>query len=98
MDAFAQSLAFDAEPASEYIRGVEIGRLWEQLKSKAGPVEDFVHVSNSEMVPRLAEATRRPVRTRRIDESWLLVMFKASRAPVEPDLGLSSLAGAAEAT
>jgi hypothetical protein len=82
MDAFAQTLAFDTN-AAEFRRGVEIGRLWEQLKSKAGPVEEFVHISNAELVQRLSEATQRPVSAREVDESWLLVTFDESRSPVE---------------
>jgi hypothetical protein len=76
-DAYALALAFDTN-ASEFIRGVEVGRLWEQLKSEQGPIEEVVHASNAEMVLRLSEATDRAVRAEELDETWLQVTFDAA--------------------
>lgn len=77
MDAFALALAFDTN-ASEFIRGVEVGRLWERLKSEPGPIEEIVHASNAEMILRLSEATERPVRAEELDETWLQATFDAA--------------------
>jgi hypothetical protein len=76
-DAYALALAFDTN-ASEFIRGVEVGRLWEQLKSEQGPIEEVVHARNAEMVLRLSEATDRAVRAEELDETWLQVTFDAA--------------------
>ena len=77
MDAYALALAFDTS-ASEFCRGVEVGRLWEILKHSPGPVEELVHASNAEMVLRLSETTERPVRAEELDETWLRVTFDAA--------------------
>lgn len=77
MDAFALALAFDTN-ASEFIRGAEIGRLWEQLKSEPGRVEELVHASNAEMILRLSEAAERPVQAEELDETWMRVTFDAA--------------------
>jgi len=76
VDGYACALRFDTD-ASEFIRGVEVGRLWETLKNTDDPVEEFVHASNAEMVLRLAEATGRPVHSEELNDPWLLVTFDA---------------------
>jgi hypothetical protein len=68
-------LEFDT-PGSDFVRGVEIGRLWEQLKVD-GPVEQTVHACNAEMVLRLAEATGRAVTADPLDDEWLHARFDA---------------------
>jgi hypothetical protein len=68
-------LAFDT-PGSDFVRGVEIGRLWELLQSD-GPVEQQVHASNAEMLLRMAETTGRPVQADILDDTWLHVRFDA---------------------
>lgn len=77
MDGFTCALQFDTS-ASEFVRGVEIGRLWETLKLETGPIEEYVHATNAEMVLRLAEATGRAVQSEDLDETWLLVTFDAA--------------------
>lgn len=77
MDGFTCALQFDTS-ASEFVRGVEIGRLWEMLKLAPGPVEEYVHASNAEMILRLAEATGRAVHSEDLDETWLFVTFEAA--------------------
>lgn len=77
MDGFTCALQFDTS-ASEFVRGVEIGRLWEALKLESGPVEEYVHASNAEMILRLSEATGRAVSSEDLDETWLRVTFEAA--------------------
>lgn len=77
MDGYACALAFDTTTA-DFVRGVEIGRLWETLKHSPGSVEEIVHASNAEMVLRIAEAVGRPARSEELDETWLLVTFGAA--------------------
>src|SRR6202034_2736157 len=66
-------LALDTN-TSDFVRGVEVGRLWEQLKSDE-PVRQEVHASNAEMLLRMAEATCRQLRADSLDETWLLARF-----------------------
>ena len=75
------ALAFDT-PGADFMRGVEVGRLWEQLKGEAA-VEQELHVSNAEMVLRLAEATGRRVRVSELDDTWMLATFEAPRWAAE---------------
>ncbi len=76
-------LAFDTS-ASDFVRGVEVGRLWEQLKSDE-PVVQEIHASNAEMLLRMAEATGRLLRADELDDTWLLAHFDAP--PGSPDEG-----------
>ncbi len=68
-------LAFDT-PGSDFVRGVEVGRLWERLKSD-DPVVEQVHASNAEMLLRMSEATGRALRADILDDEWLLAHFDA---------------------
>jgi hypothetical protein len=77
MDGYACALEFDTGTA-DFVRGVEVGRLWEILKNTAEPVEEIVHTSNAEMILRIAERTGRPVRSEELDDTWLLVTFNAA--------------------
>lgn len=70
---YACILAFDTDHP-EFVRGAEVGRLWEQLKSNE-PVIQEVHASNAEMLFRMAEATDRPLRADELDDHWLLAHF-----------------------
>jgi hypothetical protein len=75
--SFALDLAFDTD-APEFVRGFELGRLYEQLQAE--PVRDFeqlVHISNAEMVLRLAEAYGRTVSSHEHDATWMTVRFGA---------------------
>lgn len=76
MDArYGLVLAFDSDDPA-FVRGVEIGRLWEMLKPEDGVIEgEIVHTSNAEMVLRMAEATDRPVRSTELGDGWLSVTF-----------------------
>lgn len=78
MDGYACALEFDTD-ATAFIRGVEVGRLWEILKNNPEePVEEFLHASNAEMILRMAEATGRSARSEELDDTWLLVTFDAA--------------------
>jgi hypothetical protein len=77
MDGFVCALQFDTN-AKEFVRGVEVGRLWETLKLNPDEVEEYVHASNAEMILRLSEATGRAVRSVDLDETWMRVTFDAA--------------------
>ncbi|MEA2440667.1 MAG: hypothetical protein QOH76_2091 [Thermoleophilaceae bacterium] len=77
MDGYACALRFDTN-ASEFVRGVEVGRLWEIVNRSDEAVEEFVHASNAEMVLRIAEATGRVARSEELDGGWLLVTFETA--------------------
>lgn len=75
LDGHSLVLAFDTS-TSDFVRGAEVGRLWEQLKSDE-PIVQEVHASNAEMLLRMAEATGRALRADDLDDTWLLVHFDA---------------------
>jgi hypothetical protein len=77
MDNFSLALPLDSD-APEFIRGVELGRLWEILKQTDEPVEEMIHTTNAEMALRVAEATGRDVRSEEMDDRWLWVKFGAA--------------------
>jgi hypothetical protein len=56
------ALAFDTD-TMDFARGVEVGRLWEQLKEDPEAITQNVMAENAEMMLRLAEATGRAVRS-----------------------------------
>jgi hypothetical protein len=72
---YALALAFDTD-SPEFVRGVEIGRLWEQLKSDE-MVEQGVRTDNAEMILRIAEATGRALRCEELNNEWLHATFEA---------------------
>lgn len=74
MNDFSLVLPFDTD-SSEFVRGVEIGRLWEKLKVEDGIVIETIHLSNAEMVIRIAEALERPVISEEHDDTWMTVTF-----------------------
>ena len=76
MDGFACALAFDT-PGPDFVRGVEIGRLWELLKGDEALPEQVLHASNAEMILRMAEATGRAVVSEDLDDCWIAVTFGA---------------------
>ena len=70
-------LAFDTD-GEEFVRGFEVGRLWMMLREFPDmEVEETLHASNAEMLLRLAEATKRHVRTRDLDPTWVTATFSA---------------------
>lgn len=73
-EGHALALAFDSN-SEEFVRGVEVGRLWEMLQREDELEEQVVHVSNAEMVLRLAEACGRTVRSDELDGHWIAVRF-----------------------
>ena len=73
-DRYALALAFDTDDP-EFARGVEVGRLWEQLQAHPGAIVETVHVTNAEMVLRLAESQGRHVTGKEHNETWVTVRF-----------------------
>jgi maleate cis-trans isomerase len=76
-EGYSLALPFDTDN-EEFVRGVEIGRLWEKLKNEDGIVIETIHLSNAEMVIRIAEALERPVVSEEIDDTWMTVTFTHS--------------------
>lgn len=75
-DRFSLALSFDTD-SLEFARGVEIGRLWEQLQAAPDePVEQDIHVVNAEMALRLGEALGRDVSSAEHDSAWMTVTFR----------------------
>ena len=72
--SYGLALPFDTDDPT-FVRGVEIGRLWEILKHTPEAFEQTVHVSNAEMMLRLGEATDRTVESEELDEIWMVVKF-----------------------
>lgn len=70
-EAFELVVAFDSDTA-EFTRGVEVGVLWQRLRSEPLPVTAVVHASNAEMVLRVAEAVGASVRADDLGD-WLAV-------------------------
>jgi hypothetical protein len=77
-------LPFDTDDPL-FTRGVEVGRLWELLKT-GEEVRETVHATNAEMVIRLGEATGRDFETEEpFDGAWLRVFFPEGN-PYESEL------------
>jgi hypothetical protein len=74
VSAYSLVLAFDTDD-TEFARGVELGCLWERLKHEPGPVEEMIHVTNSEMAMRVAEALGRSFIGHHHDDAWVTVKF-----------------------
>jgi hypothetical protein len=72
-------MAFDSDDP-EFVRGFEIGRLYEMAQRCPEPFEQTVHASNTEMVIRVGEATGRRVSASEIPETddWLSVTVAAT--------------------
>ncbi len=79
MEGFALALAFDTN-TTEFVRGVEVGRVWEMLKQSDEVVEDCLHNSNAEMLLRIGEATGRSVSSEELDDTWMWVTFGTAEA------------------
>jgi hypothetical protein len=72
------AVRFDTDDP-EFVRGFEAGRLAGRLEHQLdGPVEQYAHATNSEMVMRLGEAAGRRVWSRDAGEGWLLVRFEVA--------------------
>lgn len=74
-DGYGLALAFDTDN-EDFVRGVEVGRLWQQLTNDPRKLEATVHTSNTEMIMRIAEAKDRTVRCDIHDDMWMTVVFE----------------------
>jgi hypothetical protein len=66
---FGLVLPFDTDD-TEFVRGFEGGRLWEQLKT-GEPVEQTIHATNTEMAIRMCEEMGREFSAEVLDEIWI---------------------------
>lgn len=73
-EGFELVVGFDTD-APEFTRGVEIGMLYERLRSEDYPVSAVVHASNAEMVLRLAETFAVSAKSQDEGDEWLSVTF-----------------------
>jgi hypothetical protein len=70
-------LAFDSE-SPEFVRGFEVGRIWEMLDSGSVVAGETVHATNAEMLLRIGESLGIPVTAHPLDEPggpWIVVTF-----------------------
>jgi len=73
MSVYNLALAFDTD-SPEFARGVEVGRLWEMLKTEGAFIQP-IHSENVEMVMRIAEATGRKMRVEdTTDLEWVTLV------------------------
>jgi hypothetical protein len=82
MGGFQPVLSFDRDGADDhpFVMGVEVGRLWEQLKDPDG-FEQTIHTENVEMVMRMQEATGRQMRIEdSADEDWCFLYVEPEPA------------------
>ncbi len=63
-------------PREDFARGLEIGRLWEQLRCYE-PVEQHVHVSNAALLLQISTVTHRRLKADALDATWLVARFDA---------------------
>lgn len=72
-EGYELSLSLDGR-SEDFVLGVEMGRLWEQLNDPL-PFEQTLHAANLEVVMRMMESTERPMRVEDTsDESWVLLV------------------------
>lgn len=76
MEDVALLLGFDTDEP-QFVRGFEIGRVWQLLRTDDDEHVETVHASNLEMLLRLAEATGRRVQTEDLDDTFVLATFEA---------------------
>lgn len=76
---YVQLLPFDTDEP-EFVRGMEIGRLWERLKYENNEVVAVIHTTNAEMVIRISEAIERPVKSEELGDGWMEIIFEAKEA------------------
>lgn len=75
---FEPVLPFDVDGA-EFARGFEAGRVWADLADPRPLSSVIAHATNAEMFMRMAEAQRRSVRSRELDDTWIEVEFSEAR-------------------
>lgn len=69
-EQFGLLLSLDGK-SSDYVLGVEMGRLWEQLKQPE-PFEQTIHAEQVEIVMRMREVVDREIRVEdSTDEAWV---------------------------
>lgn len=76
MTEFNLLLAFDTDDP-QFVRGFEVGRIWQTAQTFDGPFEEVAHGVNAEMLLRIAEATERQVRTHEDGDEWITACFSA---------------------
>lgn len=74
---FELLLAFDTDDP-EFVRGVEVGRLWHIARSDVDTIDETIHASNAEMAMRIGEATGRPFTAARVDDMWIRISYEAA--------------------
>lgn len=76
-EGFEMALSLDGRP-HDFVLGVEIGRLWEQL-SDPQAFEQTIHAENLEIVMRMREATGRQITVEdSTDDAWCHLLVAAS--------------------
>lgn len=75
-DHYVLALPFDTDDP-EFTRGVEVGLTYAMAQAAEEPFEVTMHASNSEMAIRIAEATRRAVRSEDLKSGHIRVHFSA---------------------
>lgn len=79
---YGLALAFDRDDP-QFAYGVEVGRLWEQMKQAKETGEGFdqeAHAVNAEMILRMGESLGLPVRADILDDTWVLVTVEVPDA------------------
>lgn len=72
---YVLTLPFDTDNP-EFIRGAEIGMLWQRLVHGEIPVQATIHSTNAEMMMRIAEAKGVQFSAELTDyDEWLFVTF-----------------------
>lgn len=73
---FGLVLSLDGR-STDYVLGVEAGRLWEQLKNPE-PFDQTIHAENMEILMRMAESTGRAMRVEDCpnNETWCFLVVE----------------------
>ena len=75
---FEPILSLDGR-SRDYVLGVEMGRLWEQLKDPE-PFEQTIHAENLEIVMRMRETLDREIRVEDCPDETYCYLFCGERA------------------
>jgi hypothetical protein len=76
---FELTLALDRD-APEFARGVEVGMLYQRLRSEPLPLSAIVHADNAEMALRLAESFGVSACAEDLGD-WLAVTYRSVVSP-----------------
>lgn len=74
MTEFELALRFDSDD-HEFVRGVQVGMYWEQLRNGDLPITFVTYSDNAEMMLRMAEARGCDVSSTEGDDEWIEVTF-----------------------